>query len=323
MAVPGLVDVRNFIARFDSRRARGPNRREAVSLGSRQIYILPTRHGLSFAGLIAVLLLIAINYDNEMVYMLSFLLASLGVMTFLHTQRNLLGLKVSATGCDPVFAGEQALFHICIHNSAQDRIGVRIENDASNIPVFDVAGNDTRCVAFPVVAARRGWIECPAFELATHYPLGVAYAWSTRLRLAARCLAYPMPAERSQLPEKLRSENDGSLSSIRDGDDFVGLRPFREGDSMARINWKAVARGQGWITKEFGAPVAETLWIRWQDFAPADTEERLSLMTRALLDADEAGREYGLQLPGQRLDVGGGAEHRRRCLEALALHESS
>ena len=43
---------------------------EAV-LGTRQIYILPTRHGLLFALVLVALALAAVNYNNALAYLLT------------------------------------------------------------------------------------------------------------------------------------------------------------------------------------------------------------------------------------------------------------
>lgn len=293
----------------------------AFALGTRQIYILPTRHGLWFALVLVALLLAAINYSNALAYLLTFLLASLAIVSFLHTQRNLLGLTVTATGCDPVFAGEAAMFHVCVHNRSRARLGLRIETRDRHSAPFDVPARDTRCVALGVPANRRGWLDCPPLELATHYPLGITRAWTRRMTLTARCLVYPRPADAAELDTAMAAAGNGSGSAPREGEDFAGLRAYHAGDPLARISWKTLARGQGLYTKEFAQPATETVWIDWQAFAAPDSETRLSLMTRALLDAEEAGLRYGLRLPGRMLEPASGGRHRARCLEALALHD--
>jgi len=312
--------LRELVHRLDSR-ANASRRADHVALGARQIYILPTRHGLLFAVVLVVLLFTAINYDNALVYLLTFLLASLTVVSFLHTQRNLLGLRISATGCDPVFAGEVAEFHVCVHNPSTARTGLRIDARPGSTAAFDVPAQDMRCVPLAVPAVRRGWMDCPLLELETHYPLGIARAWSRRLQLTARCLVYPKPADAADIATLAVAHGEGATSAARDGEDFAGLRLYRAGDPLARISWKTLARGQGLHTKEFGSPSAESVWIDWEALAPAETEMRLCLMTRAVLDADEAGLHYGLRMPGKSLSPAVGAEHRGRCLETLALHE--
>src|SRR3989344_5121567 len=89
-----------------------------VILGRRQLFMLPTRFGLLFALLLVVQLLTAINYGNGLAYALTFLLGSLAVVSMLYTHRNLFRLRLSASACAPVFAGEVALFKIHITNDS-------------------------------------------------------------------------------------------------------------------------------------------------------------------------------------------------------------
>ncbi len=89
-----------------------------VVLGTRQIFILPTRHGLLFVLVLVALALAAVNYNNALAYLLTFLLASMAVVSLLHAQRNLLKLRVTAAGGEPVFAGEPAALRVCLHNDS-------------------------------------------------------------------------------------------------------------------------------------------------------------------------------------------------------------
>jgi uncharacterized protein (DUF58 family) len=292
-----------------------------VTIGQRQIFILPTRHGIAFALILLALLLAAINYGNALAYLLTFLLAGMAIVSLLHTQRNLLGLTVTVTGADPVFVGEPAAFHVCLANTGRERLALRVESKGLVPAHLDLPARDTRCATLAVPAARRGWLDCPRFVLASHYPLGITRAWTRRVHLPARCLVYPRPADDSTLNVAAAVEGEGSGSTRREGEDFAGLRSYQPGDSPARISWKTLARGQGLHTKDFSAPAAESVWLDWEQFAPHDTETRLSLLTRALLEAEDAGLIYGLRLPGRAIDPDNGPAHRHRCLEALALHD--
>jgi uncharacterized protein (DUF58 family) len=291
------------------------------TLGTRQIYIVPTRPGLLFALVLFALLLAAINYANALAYLLTFFLASLAIVSFLHTQRNLLDLRITATGCDPVFVGDAAVFHLCVRNGSAARIGLRVETGDLRTPSFDVPAADTQRVALQVPALRRGWLDCPPLELVTRYPLGIARAWTRRMELAARCLVYPKPAAAADVSAVVRVAGEGSSAVVREGEDFAGLRAYQAGDALARLSWKTQARGQGVYTKEFGAPATESVWLDWDAFPAPDTETRISLLTRALLDAEDAGLRYGLTLPGCSFEPANGATHRARCLEALAVYE--
>jgi len=151
-------------------------------------------------------------------------------------------------------------------------------------------------------------------------PLGIFRAWSY-LEPAVTCLVYPAPGPRLPLPEAGRGDGDGERLQGPGSEDFAGLRAFRPGDSPRQIHWKSLARGMALQTREFlGAGGAE-LWLDWRDSpaATAGVEARLSLLCRWVLDAEQSGQPYGLDIPGTRITPSRGASHRGRCLEALAL----
>jgi len=294
---------------------------EAV-LGTRQIYILPTRHGLLFVLVLVALALAAVNYNNALAYLLTFLLASMAVVSLLHAQRNLLKLRVSAAGGDPVFAGEPAALRVCLHNDSGARYALRLETKQTALAPFDVPAHDTRCVVLSIPTLTRGWLACPPLTLASVYPLGITRAWSRRLSMPARCLVYPKPADETSWQTTAGGTGGESQPGVlQDGEDFTGLRAYQAGDAPARISWKTLARGQGLHTKEFRAPLAESVWLDWEAYAPHAAETRLSLLCRATLEAEDSGLTYGLRLPGTVIEPDNGALHRHRCLEALALHE--
>ncbi|MFB3115961.1 MAG: DUF58 domain-containing protein, partial [Gammaproteobacteria bacterium] len=79
-----------------------------------RIYIMPTRHGLLFGLMLFAMLIGAINYNNSMAYILTFLLGSLSLVTILHTYRNLAGLVINEAPPLPVFSGELAKFPLIL-----------------------------------------------------------------------------------------------------------------------------------------------------------------------------------------------------------------
>ncbi|MFH7617396.1 DUF58 domain-containing protein, partial [Pseudomonas syringae pv. tagetis] len=67
-----------------------------ITLVHRRIFIMPTRIGLTFALVLVLMLLVAINYQISLSYGLTFLLMSVGVLAILQTYRNVSGLILSA-----------------------------------------------------------------------------------------------------------------------------------------------------------------------------------------------------------------------------------
>lgn len=280
--------------------------------------MLPTRHGWRYALVLAVLMLAAINYGNGLVYGLTFLLAAVGVVSMLHTHRNVSGLRVFPGPCASVFAGETAQFSLCLANDlGAPRYGVALLQERRELTRLDLGVRETRCVPIPVPARRRGYLNMPPTVVTSGFPLGILYTWSRKLTFPARCLVYPAPASDGAPPDTA----DGGEGQFRPGagDDFIGQREYRLGDSMKHINWKAVARGQDWVTKEYGGGGLSRVWLDWELLAPLDTESRLSVLCRLVLDAERDGVSYGIRLPGTLIAPGNGERHRQHCLEALAL----
>jgi uncharacterized protein (DUF58 family) len=103
-------------------------------------------------------------------------------------------------------------------------------------------------------------------------------------------------------------------------DDFHSLRPYRPGDPMQRIAWKASSRGQGLMTKEFEGRFGSTALLDWDLAGPGGVEDRLSRLCAMVLAAHARRMTYGLRLPGVELPPDAGQPHKAACLKALALY---
>lgn len=304
--------ARPFQAWINARMPRGGE----VSLTHRCVYILPTRQGLFFALVLVLLLIASINYAIGLGFAFTFLLGGLGLVSMLHTYRNLAGLVLRPGKTEPVFAGQSAL--LCLRaesTSPRFALVLQVEDGQETVTDIPAGGGD---ILLPVHAARRGVLRPDKLQLATAFPLGLFRAWSWAAPELS-CLVYPAPEE-GNVPLPSGAGESGGGSSLRRGqDDFGGLREYHPGDSPRHIAWKAVARGERLLTKEFAGEAGRLLWLDWHDLAPLDTEARLSRLTRWVLDADGTGLAYGLRLPGQEFGPAQGDAHRRNCLAALAL----
>jgi uncharacterized protein (DUF58 family) len=302
---------------------RGPQTGEIV-LVQRRIFILPTRGGLVFGVVLILMLTGAVNYTLSLGFILTFLLASLSVTAMLHTFRNLAGLRITAARTAPVFAGDHARFAVSIHNPTRaHRYSVALIRAKGEADVVDVPPEQTVIAYATMPAPRRGILRPGRLTLYTRFPVGLYYAWSY-LELDTQCIVYPRPAASgTALPPLKPSAQDGAGHG-RGQDDFAGLRQYHPGDSPRHIAWKAAARGQGLLTKQFSGRASVELWLTL-DALPERTgiEEKLSQLARWVLDAQAEGVAYGLKLPTKTVPIGTGEAHRDRCLEALALFEAS
>ncbi len=299
-----------------------PLERGTVVLGHRRVYIVPTRLGWMYAATLGILLVGSINYALQLGFALTFLLAGMGIAGMVHTTRNLARLAVSTARAEPVFAGESAQFRLLLDNRAHyDRPAVLVRHTASGAQVvLDVSAGALGEAVLPVPAQRRGWLPVGRVMLETRFPLGLFRAWSY-VEPDARCLVYPRP-ERSPLPAPVAIAAAGAARAHAQGsDDFSGLRAYQPSDSPRHVAWKAAARSEDMLTKQFSGAAGVQLWLDWSHLrGVANSEQRLSRLAGWVLAAEQAGAAYGLRLPGLELAPGRGEAHRSACLQALALH---
>jgi len=295
----------------------------AIVLVQRRIFILPTRSGIVFAVVLLMMLLGSINYTLSLGFVLTFLLVAMVFNATLHTFRNLSQLSVTPGRVRAVFAGEHAQFSINVVNPGRlDRysIGIARAGRAQDGDDYaDIPAGQTATLKVSIPAEKRGVLACGRLTLFTRYPLGLYYAWSY-VHPDMRCIIYPRPTPPG-LPLPSAEATRGNGATLGKGqEDFAGLRPYHLGDSSRHIAWKAAARGQGLLTKQFSGQAASEIWLGW-DMLPArmSVEEKLSRLTRWVLDAHAQGVVYGLRLPGITIDMAMDEAHRDRCLEALAL----
>jgi uncharacterized protein (DUF58 family) len=289
-----------------------------VTLVQRRIFILPTRQGYTFAFTTLVLLVASINYALSLGFVLTFLLMSMGGVAMLHTWRNLAHLKLRPGRCDPVFAGETAHFGITVETPSLTRFAIALRRRDEEPSYADVGVAQVASIALPAVATRRGVMHCGRVEIFTRYPVGFFHAWSY-VDFNLHVIVYPRPDPGAgSPPSQSRSASEEGIPVPGD-EEFHMLRPYQMGDAPKLIAWKALAREQGLLTKEFSAMASSELWIDFEEARSSNLEHRLSMLCQWVLTSDRFGQSYGLRLPGVVIPPSRGDAHRTRCLEALAL----
>ncbi|MCB1724462.1 MAG: DUF58 domain-containing protein [Chromatiaceae bacterium] len=291
-----------------------------VEVGARRIYILPTRYGVIYAVLLFLMLLGAVNYGNNPSHLLTFLLGALGSNAIYLTWRNLRGTRMRCLGSAPVFAGQPAVFVVEFQGDERERPGLQIGLDDCEPVLLDLEATQTERRELRIDGLPRGLHPTGRLVLSTQYPVGLFRAWCY-VECAQPMLVYPRPGERWNVP--------GTEAGTRDGEgdgggteDFAGLRRYLPGDQPSRIDWKSYARDRGLNTRLFSSHALAPVWLDWEDAPGAGVEAKLSALCRAVLDAERAGREYGLRLPQGLVSPGSGPAHRHQCLRQLALHGS-
>jgi uncharacterized protein (DUF58 family) len=290
-----------------------------VSLARRRLYILPTRAGVAFGSLWVLMLLAGLNYGNSLALFFTFLLAGFALVAMNECHRNLLGLTLVSVSAPAVFARSAGALELTLENpAARARPGIQAALDGGPLAAVDLPAGGRGRLALPLAPTRRGVVRIDRLRLTSSHPFGLFRTW-TWVHLPIEVLVYPHP--HGSLPRPVTSGRQPG-ESARSGsglDEWMSLRPFRDGDSPRQVDWKAYARGAPLMVKEYSPAGADLCLFDFAQLRIADVEARLSQLARWVVDAEAGGERYGLVIPGVELAPNRGPEHRHRCLAALAL----
>lgn len=291
-----------------------------VTLDRSRVYILPTKTGLIFSLLLLVLLIGSVNYDKSLGFVLTFLLVGVGNVALLATWKNLAGLTLNAGGSPPVFAGEDAVFSVQLTNTqANTRYAISIAHHGKTFETVDVQHDVFSNIHFSVKTQHRGYYDPGQFRLYTEFPMGLFVSW-TVIDLSMSCLVYPTPAN-SLDPALVSAIEEGSQTSEGDGlEEYSGLKKYQPGESWRHISWKAMAKSNMLYSKEFSGGQPQLQWIDWDRIQADDKEERLSIMSRLVIDAKTKGYHWGLKLGETIIPPDSGNSHYHQCMRCLALY---
>jgi len=297
------------------------------------IRLRPTGLWVVFGPVLACMLFAAINYSNNLVYAVLYLVASLSFISIFHTWRNLASLRLEHLRIHSAFAGEDVQVEIFL-SAPTDRpvfslYFARLGEEAGLVrrpaPLIARGGRGWRIHAgdscsveatFPV--SRRGMYRFETLLVKSSYPFGL-FAASFRVPIDAVYYVYPQPKGKDIWPEMRPVGDSGSPFSQKPGDDFSGVRAYMPGESLRHVDWKAYARGRPLSVKQFTGGDGQELWLDAAEMARLPLEERLSQLSLWIVNAEKAEIPYALKLGRTTLPLGLGPEQSHRALETLAV----
>ncbi|EER57555.1 protein of unknown function DUF58, partial [Acidovorax delafieldii 2AN] len=170
---------------------------DTLTLTQRNVYILPTGAGWMLAFTLLVLLVASINYQLNLGYLLTFLLAGSAVAGMHLCHATLRGLTLRLKAPDPHFLGGRTAFDVQLfsdRNTPRHGIALSVHGHGTqhDWAVTDVPAQGSASVQVAFRPARRGLHRVPTLMAETRFPLGTFRVW-TYWRPAAQVLVYPAP----------------------------------------------------------------------------------------------------------------------------------
>ena len=312
---------------------RRPSAHTSHTLLQRHLYVLPTKAGGMLGLTLFVLLIASINFQLNLGYALTFLIAGSALSSLWMGYRNVHGLHLQLGALSPVFQGERATVPVLLHAATwlHHRHGVSIAMQNAQGPLAwvhtDIATGQTATIALGSVPHQRGWHQVPRIVVESRFPLGVFRIWSN-WQPDGRILVYPapeVPAPALQFAD-VDADTAGHTPAHRPGmAEHDGVRSYQRGDPLRSVVWKkaatALATGSGdLVVRDGQRPQAPSLWLDARATGLTDTEAQIARLTAWVLQAHAQQARWGLQLPsGRAIAPAAGMAHLNDCLAALAV----
>lgn len=302
-----------------------------IVLHRRRIYVVPSRFGLTFSLILLVMLLGALNYSNNPAMLLTCLLGAAAYQSVFSGFRAMNRVELRSIQAQPCRAGDTLRLCLFFHSAAPERRGIRLRMEdgatgqsnekpavTSDVEtVFDIPAEGMQVVAVDIPAQRRGLQQIGRIRVWSEYPFGLFHIWSW---LNPQFSALIYPRAESHAPPPPQDGGQAQAPAHRRSDDELGmLRDYHPSDARRMIAWKASARHDHLLVKEFEQRRGQEIVLDWHSLEGIDQETRISRLTAWVDRAENAATPYLLALPHVRIGPNLGAEHRHACLRELAL----
>lgn len=288
-------------------------------IDSRNLYILPSAFGWAYGVLVFILLIGAVNYQINTIFLMTFLLAIIGMVSACEAHGNILNLTFKFIEVEDAEQGTPAKISLFVHANNKSRfglsfrIGTQPETRVEKIPDEGMQFN------IPIETTTRGCFSLPPIIISSFYPFGIFRVWSYAY-FDEHYYVYPQPIAPGFWPDPCLDEK--GLRSIAQGDDeFYDLKQVEDPWTDPKlIAWKIVARGQGWFHKRMNSHAVDYWLFKLSDLPAGDKESRLQYLSYWLQTAEANNLIYALELTAPSTAFSHGKEHLQQCLRQLALY---
>lgn len=324
--------LNKYIDRWLSRRV--PSRFQHT-LSNRNIFIMPTRFGFAYLFFDILLFLLGTNYQNNIILLLSYLLASLFITVMLHSFYNFTQITFSSKANQYGFTNQIINFPINItgHKTHFD-INFQFSEPRYFLKEIKIAQCNTETieVLLPWLAKQRGVYALGRIKVFSEYSLGLFITWSL-LDFAHQVIVFPEPKKLTNNQQLLTGGNESDrdkgvyIQATGGGNDYSELKSYILGESQARIAWKQLARGQGKFSKHYQEQKGNLLWLKLSNMPGSDVELKLQFLCFLILEYNNNKQGFGLMLdlPSRTqhssvitIEPNSGYQHQQNCLIALA-----
>lgn len=294
----------------------------------------PTRDGLRLLLLLALIGFAAFNTRNNLLYLMFSLCLAAVVGALAAGWLSLRSVELALGGASDLYAGAASVENLRLRNRSRRQASFALAVEERDFP-----GGTPRTVVERVVAGeevsltlektypRRGVFVGQRFRVATAFPFGL-FQVSREIRLRRNLVVFP-PVKRVDISFVFRGHQGAIPQRGRPGgtDELIRIRDYSSGDNLRHVHWKASAKLDRLMVREFGAEQQRKFCLILDNAAPAGSagaSQAVLFETMVSAAASLATHLASHELPFRLISaddsfpLGASSEHLRGVLTYLA-----
>ena len=211
---------------------------------------------------------------------------------------NLYELEASILSAQNLFANKSSQYTLNIYNpnDQRDSFALECKNEEEIVILDELKAGQSLPITLHSTFLVRGEVLLPRLQIGTHFPLPHEILFKT-IFLNKPCIVYPEPKGKS-----LNAYSSKHFAYTGEYDDFKGIRFFKEGESLSKIYWPSLAKGQELMAKDFDL-LEQSRHLHFYFLqAGENDEERLSQLCLWALECKKNSISYTMHFPTSSLD---------------------
>ena len=254
-----------------------------------------TRYSLLVVVLLFGLFLEAYMHNFNLVYILLFFVFATAFSAGSFGLLNIGQLQAFFDHSGRLFATKEGEVIFRISNLAETvSWSIRLHCDEKMIEIPRIDPDETLYISLPITAVKRGKLVCDVCSLQSLFPLSTV-RFVLPMESCVDLLVYPKPFGESLQSFLLRHK-----SSFGEENDFDGLAVYSGSESLSRIHWPSVAKGEPSVKVFEHENQSQKLEFDFYRAAKND-EERLSQLCLWVLECERLGHSFVIRMPQKTL----------------------
>ena len=209
---------------------------------------------------------------------------------------NLARLVVKFNGSSRLFVNREGklFFKITNSNATSSSWAIEIYCDKNTSLIGTVRGGEIKSASIDITPNKRGEFECEESYIQSFFPLSTV-RFLIPLEDSCKSIVYPEPKGIS-----LRSFLNKQKSYYGEEKDFDGLSNYSGVESLSRIHWASVAKGDVLVKRFIHEEHTQELAFKFKE-AGRDNEARLSQLCLWVLASEKISQPFTIDMPNRLL----------------------